>query len=121
MYKLVILISELAQDSGFDERWPDFLAQAERMPGLLRESTSHIAKQLHGDNPLHMIHEMYFDSLNAAAEALGSPAGQHAGNILHEITQGRVELFLADHNEDLLSNIQDHQNASDSAASPGDE
>lgn len=109
MYKLVILIHALPPEIEFAERWPDFLAQAERMPGLLRESTSHVAKQLHGDEAVHMIHELYFDSLKAAAEALGSPEGQDAGDILHEITAGRVGLYLADHTEDNLSNIRRHQ------------
>ena len=42
MYKLVILIelSDAWQEA--EERWPEFLSLAESMPGLLRESTSHV-------------------------------------------------------------------------------
>jgi len=119
MYKLVILIPELESGSRFEERWPEFLALAESMPGLLRETTSRVDKRLHGERPIQMIHEMYFDSLKAAAEALGSPEGQRAGNILHEITDGEVGLYLADHTEDNLSNIRRHRDAAQDAP-PGD-
>ena len=107
MYKLLILIPELS-DPQFELRWPEFLAKAETMPGLLRESTSRVDRVLHGDLPLMLVHEMYFDSLKAASQALGSLQGESTGNILHEITSGKVMLFLADHKEDGLENIRAH-------------
>ncbi len=119
MYKLLILIPELDSASRFEERWPQFLAQAERMPGLLRETTSRVDKVLHGDHSVQLVHEMYFDSLKMAAEALGSPEGELAGNILHEITGGKVGLYLADHTEDNLSNIRRHDQTR-TEAPPGD-
>jgi hypothetical protein len=60
------------------------------------------------------MHELYFDSLQAAQAALTSPEGRAAGRILQIITGGRVSLFLADYREDDLANIQKFK--ADSAA-----
>ena len=117
MYKLIILIPVPENSHDFDARWPEFLALAERMPGLLRESTSRVDRIVHGDFPIQMIHELYFDSLKAAASAMGSEAGEEAGRILQEITGGEVTLLLADHTQDELSNIRRHQ--SPEGAPPG--
>ncbi|MBX3002916.1 MAG: EthD family reductase [Anaerolineales bacterium] len=117
MYKLVILIEPQDDAAHFDSRWPLFLAEAERMPGLRREVTSHIDRVLHGSYPIHMIHELYFDSLAAVAEAMGSPAGERAGQVLQEITAGKVTLLFADHLQDDLAHFR--RGAVDDAP-PGD-
>ncbi len=109
MYKLIILIPYPENNSQFDKRWPEFLAEAERMPGLIRETTSRIDRVVFGDYPVHIMHELYFDSLKAAAEAMGSLEGEKTGAILQEITNGKVCLLLADHTQDELSNIRKHQ------------
>lgn len=109
MYKLIILIQAQENSAGFNERWPDFLAQAERMPGLLRETTSRVDRVLHGDAAIEMVHELYFDSLKTAANAMASLEGERAGQVLQEITGGKVTLLLADHSQDELSNIRRHQ------------
>ena len=87
------------------------------MPGLRREVTSHIDRLLHGSYPIHMIHELYFDSLAAVAEAMGSPAGERAGQVLQEITAGKVTLLFADHLQDDLAHFR--RGAADDAP-PGD-
>lgn len=119
MYKLIILIQPQPDPARFEARWPEFLAAAERMPGLRREATSHVDRVLHGDFPAHMVHELYFDTLKAAAEAMGTPEGEQAGQILQEISDGRVTLLLADHTQDELNNIRRHR-ASESDLPPGD-
>ncbi len=111
MYKLVILIPLPENSKLFDDRWPEFLALAERMPGLIRESTSRVDRVIYGEYEVHLIHELYFDSLKMAANAMGSPEGEKAGIILQEITNGKVSLLLADHTQDDLSNIRRHQQA----------
>lgn len=115
MYKLVILIPVPENSSEFERKWPEFLAEAERMPGLLRETTSRIDRVVYGEFPIHVIHELYFDSLKQAAEAMGSLEGEKAGNILQDITNGKVSLLLADHTQDDLSNIRKHQEFPDDA------
>ena len=54
-----------------------------------------------------MMHELYFESRGQALQALSSPAGQSAGQVLQAITGGRMILLLADHLEDTLANIQE--------------
>jgi uncharacterized protein (TIGR02118 family) len=119
MYKLIILVQPQSDLTRFEARWPEFLAAAERMPGLRREVTSHVDRVLHGDYPTQMVHELYFDTLKAAAEAMGTPEGEAAGKILQEISGGKVTLLLADHNEDELNNIRRFQ-PPESNLLPGD-
>jgi uncharacterized protein (TIGR02118 family) len=111
MYKLVILVEPQDFPSDFHQRWPEFLAKVEQLPGLHREVTSHVDRVLSGNMNAHMIHELHFDSLKAAGEAMASPQGQAAGALLQEISGGKVTLMLADHSQDELSHIQRHQPA----------
>ncbi len=112
MYKLIILVEPQEDGARFDSHWPLFLAEVERMPGLRREVTSRVDRVLHGNYPAHIIHELYFDTLKAAADAMGSPQGERAGQILQEISDGKVTLLLADHLQDDLAHIRRHQAAS---------
>lgn len=118
MYKLVILIEAQDHTAEFDSRWPEFLAKAERMPGLLREVTSRVDRVLAGQFGAHMLHELFFDSLKAAGDAMASPEGKVAGELLQAITGGKVTLMLADHTQDDLSHIRRHAEAP--AAPPTD-
>ncbi len=113
MYKLVILVEPQADSARFDSCWPLFLAEVERMPGLRREVTSRVDRVLHGNYPVHIIHELYFDTLKVAADAMGSPQGERAGQILQEITGGKMTLLLADHLQDDLAHIKRHQAGAD--------
>lgn len=115
MYKLVILVEPQDHSAEFDRRWPEFLAAAERMPQLRREVTAHVDRVLHGKLGAHMIHELYFDSLKAAADAMASAEGQNAGHVLQEISGGKVTLMFADHTQDELAHIRHHQAASEPA------
>jgi uncharacterized protein (TIGR02118 family) len=108
MYKLVILVEPQDHTSDFDAHWSEFLAAAERMPGLRREVTSRVDKVLYGKFGPHLIHELHFDSLKAAGDAMGSPEGKRTGEVLQRITGGKVSLLFADHLQDELSHIQRH-------------
>jgi uncharacterized protein (TIGR02118 family) len=107
MFKLVILIEPQIDMLKFEQSWPEFLRQAEKMPGLRRESASPVYARLHGNSQVAMIHELYFDSPDDLREALGSPAGQEAGRILQTITGGKFTLLFADHLEDELKKIKE--------------
>jgi uncharacterized protein (TIGR02118 family) len=76
------------------------------MPGLKREATSRIDNILYGKSNYYLIHELFFDSLQAIQEAMISDAGQSAGEVLQRMTQGRMVLMIADHKEDELENIR---------------
>lgn len=118
MYKLVILIEPQIDLSAFERVWPEFLKRAEEMPGLLRETTSHVDRLLHGHYHVSMVHELYFESMQAALDAMSSPEGERAGKVLQTITTGKVTLLLADHLEDELANIKQYEKPS--PAEPAD-
>lgn len=116
MYKLVIMIEPPEDLERFEERWPEFLHLSEAMPGLKREATSRVDQMLYGGTPYAQMHELFFDTSQAAHEALGSPMGQAAGRLLQQISGGRMMLFFADHKEDDLENIRRFKQEGDAAA-----
>jgi uncharacterized protein (TIGR02118 family) len=115
MYKLTILIEPPLDPTTFDESWPEFLHQAERMPGLQREATVRVTRQLFGDYPVHMIHELFFETQADLQAAMGSPQGQASGQILQRITGGRMTLLFAEHREDDIENLRKYQVPQDDA------
>ena len=119
MYKLIILIEPQKDWLKFEQEWPQFLALAETMPGLVRETTSPIHTRVHGNLPVSMIHELYFESSEALKASMGSPEGVAAGQILQTIAGGKITLLFADHLEDELANIRAHQKP-DREGPPGD-
>lgn len=109
MHKLVIWIEEPDDWAIFDETWPQFLRHAESMPGLRREVTCRVDSVLYGRGDIALIHELYFDTLQALQEAMNSPSGSAAGRILQSMTGGRMTLFFADHKEDDMENIRKYK------------
>jgi uncharacterized protein (TIGR02118 family) len=105
MHKLVILIEPPDDWAAFDEAWPQFLHHAESMPGLLREATSRVDSFLFGERVFAMMHELFFDTLEEARQAMASPEGRQAGRVLQTISNGHMVLFFAEHKEDTLDNI----------------
>ena len=109
MYKLVILVEPQNDPQTFQESWPEFLKRAEQMPGLLRETSSPVNRLLHGHYHVEFIHELFFESQEAAQAAMASPEGQEAGKALQLVTDGGVTLLLAEHLEDEMANIHSRQ------------
>jgi len=109
MHKLVILVELPSNDTSFDETWPQFLSLSERMPGLIREATSRVEQVLYGRYQPFLMHELFFDSLDALQEAMASPTGQETGQLLQQMTRGKLTLLVSDHNEDDLENIRKHR------------
>lgn len=109
MHKLVILIDALSEENAFAELWPQFLQFAERMPGLIREATCHVEHNLYGSCRATLIHELYFDSADAVQEAMSSPEGRAAGELLQRMTGGQMSLLITAHLEDELENIRKHR------------
>lgn len=117
MHKLIILIESTSEPS-FDLNWPKFLHQAERIPGLVRESTSRVGQVLFGNMTCEMIHELYFESRASMQQGMASPAGQEAGRLLQNLTGGRMTLLFADHTEDKIENIRRYQKRRNEADDP---
>lgn len=109
MYKLVILIPPEVEDLNFDLEWPEFLHRAERMPGLVREATIRVTRQLFGVHQVGLIHELFFENEGALQAAMGSPEGEAAGQILQQLTQGQMTLLIAEHREDDIENLRQYR------------
>ena len=106
MHKLVILIEPPDDWAAFDDTWPQFLHHADGMPGLLREATSRVDAFIYGERTYALMHELFFDTLEQAREAMASAEGRQAGQVLQALSHGRMALFFADHKEDDLENIK---------------
>jgi uncharacterized protein (TIGR02118 family) len=106
MYKLIIIIEPQEDWEAFEKGWPEFLAAAEKMPGLRREVTSRVDKLLHGHYHAALLHELFFDTMEAASQAMASEEGQVTGQVLQAISGGKLTLLFADHLEDELENIK---------------
>ena len=109
MHKLVILIDPLFDEEAFDDLWPQFLRLSERMPGLRREASCRVERNLYGQCQAARIHELYFDSERDIEAAMASPEGRGAGELLQRMTGGAMTLLIADHKEDELDNIRQYQ------------
>jgi len=109
MHKLVILIEPLEDWDTFEETWPTFLHLVESMPALQREAISRVEGFLYGEIAYAHMHELFFENLQAAQEAMASEQGRAAGKLLQAMTGGRMTLFFADHKEDDLDNIQKYR------------
>jgi uncharacterized protein (TIGR02118 family) len=105
---LIILVERVVDEAIFDETWPQFLHLAERMPGLRREVSCRVEHLLYGARPVFLVHELYFDSLADIQEAMSSPEGRAAGELLQRMSGGQLTLLIADHKEDELENIRCH-------------
>jgi len=109
MYKLVILIHPAAEGPAFDEGWPEFLHTAENMPGLRYEATVRVITRLFGDHEISMMHELFFESHHDLQEAMLSPQGLAAGQILQQLTQGQMTLLIAEHRQDDIENLRQYR------------
>jgi len=113
MHKLVILVETPADLVAFEGNWPKFLRLAEKMPGLIKETSSHVENILYGSLNVSFIHELIFADSQTTYQAMGSPQGREAGKQLQYITNGRVILFTADHREDDLAHINQFRKRDD--------
>jgi hypothetical protein len=115
MHKLVILIEASPNWQTGEDLWPEFLRHAESMPGLRRETTSRVDRNLFGSHYV-LAHELFFDSLKEAEQAMASAEGRLAGSLLQKMTGGKMTLFFADHKEDALENILKYRKPEEKSA-----
>ncbi len=100
MHKLIVLIRRPEDPAAFEDRWSrEFVPRVELMPGLRRVTLSRIHGKLPGATDLHLVHEFYFDGLEALQSAMASPQGQEAGRALMAFASAEASLFFAEHME----------------------
>lgn len=109
MHKLVILIEASEQWQDGEKKWPEFLHQAEEMPGLLREATSQVETFLFGTTTYLKMHELFFQDQTAVEHAMASDRGRAAGKLLQQMTGGHMTLYIAEHREDDIANIRQYR------------
>lgn len=101
MYKLMLIFRRLGDTIRLEERWSqEFVPLAEKMPGLRRIAVSRIVERPNGLIDTQMVHELFFDDLEALRNAMVSDEGQAAGRALMSFASGRVNMYLAEHRED---------------------
>ena len=113
MHKLVIMVEQLQDEAHFDEMWPEFLHVSERMPGLIKEATCRVESTSYGDFQPALLHELFFESVADIREAMSSPEGRAAGELLQQMTGGNMSLIISDHKEDAIENIRRYQSKND--------
>jgi len=100
-YKLILLFKQPGDLAEFERRWSEeFVPLADKLPGLRKVVVSHTHGGPAGPVEIHLIHEMYFDSLTALTAALTSPEGVQAGQCLMNFAGREVTLLFAEHMED---------------------
>lgn len=108
MFKLMILIEPEVNEAVLYEGWPQFLALAENLPGLVRIVTAPVHNRLTGNYRPLMVHELHFHSQEALRGAMTSEEGVLAGETLQRITGGAVTLLVAGHMEDTSENLRSY-------------
>ena len=106
---MMIIVPPNVITHDFDAGWPEFLHQAESMPGLLRETSIRVASTLYGSPVIDMIHELYFETLADLQAAMNSPAGLAAGKTIQQLTLGKMTLLIAEHREDNIENLRQYR------------
>ena len=95
MYKLVILIEQQDDLLSYENLWPDFLAAAERMPGLLRETASPVQARIFGTVEIAAIHEFFFADLGASRAILPRQTRvEEAVAMATAVPEMEIEVFI---------------------------
>ncbi len=116
MYKLIILIETPHDIQTFEESWPLFLREAEKIPGLQREAAIQVVDTLFGESQIYKIHELFFDTKRNLQNGMASPSGQASGRILQQITAGKMTLLIAGHREDSIENLRKYHEANSNSS-----
>lgn len=107
MHTLLILLPPSIDWTLFDQGWPSFLHEAERMPGLIRESVFQVHQNLSGQSPFARIYAFHFQDQPSLIQAMTSPAGNAASQIIHRISGGSAVIVTGDFKEDRLHSSSD--------------
>ncbi len=109
MYKLILIFKKTDEDNldFIEHRWShEFVPLAERMPALQRVSISRVTKSISPEADVHLIHELFFDSLEDLDQAMKSEVGQQAGRLLMEFASQAVQVYFAEHAEDTPTIVE---------------
>ena len=111
MYQLIILLPSDLDQTSFDEGWPQFLDLAEQMPGLIQESVTRFDQVLYGSKPIQRMYSFSFQDQKSLESALTSIPGQKAGNLLHNLSGGKIIILTGYQQTDTLDRIQSYSSS----------
>lgn len=118
MHKLMVVFKSSDDSLELETRWStEFVARAERMPGIRRVSVSRVVGGPGGPVDIHLMHELYFDDLKALHDALASAQGQEAGKALIAFAGENVSIYFAQHLEE--DRVDDGDNLNETADGKG--
>jgi uncharacterized protein (TIGR02118 family) len=101
VHKLIVLFKATNDPTHLETQWSGrFVPLAERMPGIRRVSVTRILGGASEAPEFHLIHEFYFDSLEALQHAMASEEGQKAGQALMSFAKDSATIMLAEHLEE---------------------
>jgi uncharacterized protein (TIGR02118 family) len=97
MIKLIILFRKPKDTDAFEAHFSTtHVPLIAKMPNVKRSSVTRIIGAPRGDAPYHLIHEVYFDDLQACNFALNSPEGREAGADLLAWSRDIVTLMFGE-------------------------
>jgi len=100
VHKLVLILRGKEEAVRLERGWSDeFVALAEKMPGLRRVMVGRAVGSPDGRSDVLLVHEFLFDDLPALLAGMTSPEGQAAGAALMRFAGDRAELLFAEHHE----------------------
>ena len=101
MIKLIALYKKPADVQAFEEHYANVhLPLVEKIPGLRKTELSRITGAPRGEAPFYMMHETYFDDVDAYNRAMASDENKAAGRDLMSFAKDLVTLMIADAYED---------------------
>jgi uncharacterized protein (TIGR02118 family) len=97
LHKLILLFKAPPDIESFEAAFAaQHVPAITTMPGLRRAAVTRGIAGPRGPAPYHLIHELYFDSLEDMRAGLESPEGRNAGATLLAIARDCVEIMFAE-------------------------
>lgn len=97
MHKLILLFKAPPDIESFEAAFAaQHVPSITQMPGLVKATVTRGIAGPRGPAPFHIIHELYFDSLDALRKGLESPEGRAAGATLMAFARDCVEVMFAE-------------------------
>lgn len=97
MHKMILLFKAPPDIESFEAAFAaQHVPAITSMPGMLRVTVTRGIAGPRGPSPYHLIHELYFESLESMRAALESPEGRNAGATLMAVARDCVEIMFAE-------------------------
>ena len=97
MVKLVVLYKKPEDPKAFDERYfGQHMPIANKMPGVRKVEISKITGTPMGESEYYLLTELYFDTMEALKESMGSPEGKATAKDVMSFAKDIIYMMIAD-------------------------